>query len=273
VSALALVVVVWVLAALGMGGAFLYARARRNMGYVDVFWALGMALAALLVALLAGGDPLVRLLVAAFGGLWGLRLFHFLWKRVAGEAEDGRYRAMRDAIGDGPWRWFAFFQLQALVIALFALPFVAAASAPGGPTSVGVWIAVAVWMVAVGGESLADHQLLAHRRDPAQRGRTCRRGLWAWSRHPNYFFEWLHWFAYVALAAAGPLGWLAWTGPVLMLAFLWRVSGIPWTEAQALRTRGEDYRRYQAEVSAFFPWPPTRRAPGTDTHRLARKDP
>jgi steroid 5-alpha reductase family enzyme len=265
-SAVDIVLVVWVLAAVGMSGAFVHARARRNMGYVDVFWALGMALSAVLVAGLAGGDPLVRILVATFGGLWGLRLFRFLWLRVGAEAEDGRYRAMREAIGDRWWRWFAFFQLQALVIALFAIPFVAAASAPGGPASVGIWIAIAVWLVAVGGEALADRQLLAHRHDPAQRGRTCRSGLWAWSRHPNYFFEWLHWFAYVALAAAGPLWWLAWAGPVLMLAFLWRVSGIPWTEAQALRTRGEDYRRYQAEVSAFFPWPPARRAAGTATH-------
>lgn len=265
-SALAILLAVWGSAALGMSAAFLYARSRRNMGYVDVFWALGMALSAATVAALAEGDPLVRVLVAAFGGLWGLRLFRFLWHRVNSEVEDGRYRAMREAIGDHTWRWFAFFQVQALVIALFALPFLAAASAPAGRASAGVWIAIAIWLLAVGGEALADRQLLAHRRDPAQRARTCRTGLWAWSRHPNYFFEWLHWFAYVALAAAGPLWWLAWTGPVLMLAFLWRVSGIPWTEAQALRTRGDDYRRYQAEVSAFFPWPPARRAPGPLVH-------
>ncbi len=250
----------WLAAAIGMGIAYAYARRRRNMGYVDVFWALGMALAAMLTAWLASGDVLVRTLVAVFGGLWGLRLFRFLWQRVRSEAEDGRYQAMRAAIGDGAPRWFAFFQLQAVVIVLFAMPFVAAASAPGTAASAGVWLACAFWLLAVGGEWLADRQLHAHRRDPAQRGRTCRRGLWAWSRHPNYFFEWLHWFAYVALAAAGPLWWLAWIGPLAMFAFLWRVSGIPWTEAQALRSRGDDYRRYQAEVSAFFPWPPARRA-------------
>jgi steroid 5-alpha reductase family enzyme len=253
---LGVLLTIWGVAALGMGAAFFYARARRNMGYVDVFWALGMALAAVLAAVLAEGDALVRALVAVLGGLWGLRLFRFLWSRVRGEAEDGRYRAMREAIGDGALAWFAFFQLQALVIALFAASFVAAASAPGGLASPSVWIALAIWIIAVGGEWLADRQLHAHRRDPSMHGRTCRRGLWAWSRHPNYFFEWLHWFAYVALAAAGPLWWLALLGPVLMFVFLWRVSGIPWTEAQALRTRGEDYRRYQAEVSAFFPWPP-----------------
>jgi steroid 5-alpha reductase family enzyme len=81
--------------------------------------------------------------------------------------------------------------------------------------------------------------------------------LWAWSRHPNYFFEWLHWFAYLFLAIGSPQFWLSLIGPVVMLAFLYRVSGIPWTEAQALRSRGDDYRRYQNEVSAFFPLPPS----------------
>ena len=116
--------------------------------------------------------------------------------------------------------------------------------------------AILVWLLAVGGESLADRQLAKFRGDPASRGRTCRVGLWAWSRHPNYFFEWLHWFAYALLAVGTPWFWVSLGGPILMFAFLYRVSGIPWTEAQSLRSRGDDYRRYQQEVSAFFPLPP-----------------
>ncbi|MFN7784396.1 MAG: DUF1295 domain-containing protein [Lysobacterales bacterium] len=96
-SALAILLAALGSAALGMSAAFLYARSRRNMGYVDVFWTLGMALSAATVAALAAGDPLVRVLVAAFGGLWGLRLFRFLWRRVNSEAEDGRYGRGRDA--------------------------------------------------------------------------------------------------------------------------------------------------------------------------------
>lgn len=96
-SALAILLAVLGSAALGMSAAFLYARSRRNMGYVDVFWTLGMALSAATVAALAAGDPLVRVLVAAFGGLWGLRLFRFLRHRVNSEAEDGRYGRGRDA--------------------------------------------------------------------------------------------------------------------------------------------------------------------------------
>ena len=116
--------------------------------------------------------------------------------------------------------------------------------------------AVIVWFSSIAGEWIADRQLSKFRAHPSNRGKTCRVGLWSWSRHPNYFFEWLHWFSYVLLAIASPYFWWSWIGPVLMLAFLYRVSGIPWTEAQSLRSRGDDYRRYQDEVSAFVPLPP-----------------
>jgi steroid 5-alpha reductase family enzyme len=113
-------------------------------------------------------------------------------------------------------------------------------------------------MLAVGGETLADHQLARFRANPGNYGQVCREGLWAWSRHPNYFFEWLHWFTYLLLALGSARWRLALSGPVLMLLFLYRLSGIPWTEAQSLRSRGDAYRRYQREVSAFIPLPPRR---------------
>jgi steroid 5-alpha reductase family enzyme len=121
-------------------------------------------------------------------------------------------------------------------------------------------LAVFVWCVAIGGESLADTQLARWRREPSNRGRTCRKGLWKCSRHPNYFFEWIHWWTYVILGATAAHGWVTLLGPALMLMFLYRVTGIPYTEAQALKSRGEDYRQYQKTVSAFFPWFP-RKAP------------
>jgi len=151
---------------------------------------------------------------------------------------------------------FWFFQAQAVVALLFSLPFWAAAQSPVAAWN-GWWVlGVCVWLASVAGESLADRQLHAFRSDPVNRGRTCRRGLWGWSRHPNYFFEWLHWFAYVFLAVGSPYLWLTILGPVLMFVFLYRFTGIPYTERQALKSRGADYERYQAEVSAFFPWPP-----------------
>ena len=249
---------VWLGSALAMAALFVFARRVRNLGFVDVGWAGLMAAAALFVGITAEGSPLARGLVAMFGSVWGARLCLHLLHRVLNEEEDGRYRALRAAWGEAPGRYFLFFQLQAVVVALFALPFAMAAAQPKSGVDAWVIAAVLAWLASMLGEALADRQLARFRADPANRGRTCRAGLWAWSRHPNYFFEWLHWFAYVLLAV-GSAGF-AWTlaGPVLMFAFLYRVSGIPWTEAQALRSRGEDYARYQREVSAFFPWPPRR---------------
>jgi steroid 5-alpha reductase family enzyme len=250
----------WALSAVAMVAVWAFSVRVRNLGYVDVAWAGLLALCALLAGVLAPGGEQPRALVAVFGGAWGARLCLHLLARVLHEAEDGRYQALRARWGDAGWRHVAFFQLQALVVAVFAVPMFAAASRPGMPPAPVLAAAALVWAVAVVGETIADRQLARFRADPANRGRTCRVGLWAWSRHPNYFFEWLHWFAYAILAFDGPL--FAWSllGPVLMLAFLYRVSGIPWTEAQALRSRGEDYRRYQAEVSPFLPLPPRRGA-------------
>ena len=248
---------VWAISAVVMGVAWWLCMRARNVGYVDVVWAGLMALAALLAGALAMGSEVPRALVALFGSTWGARLCLHLLARVLHEPEDGRYQALRERWQGSPARFFVFFQVQALVVALFSIPFFAAASQPALGTA---WLlaALVAWLVSLGGETLADRQLARFRADPAHRGRTCRVGLWGWSRHPNYFFEWLHWFAYVILAAGGPLWGWSWVGPVAMLLFLYRVSGIPWTEAQALRTRGEDYRAYQRDVSAFVPLPPRR---------------
>src|SRR5579875_2532667 len=191
----------------------------------------------------------------AAAGAWGARLASHLWSRVRREGEDGRYRALRGRWHGDQRKLFAMFQLQALLIALFALPFLAVA---GNPRVVpaALMAAVAIWLMAVAGETLADRQLARFRADPANLGRTCRSGLWRCSRHPNYFFEWLHWFAYAVLAIGAPLWWLAWSGPLVMYVFLRYLSGIPFTEAHALENRGDDYRAYQRSTPMLFPWFP-----------------
>ena len=253
-----LLLVVVACSALAMALAFVAARRAGKIGYVDVAWAALMGLSALLVAALANGTPLSRALVAALVGGGALLLCLHLWRLVEREPEDGRYIALRERWHDSGAAFFAFFQAQALVVALFALPFAVVATRGTDPAPAAILAAVLTWLAAVLGEALADRQLAQFRADPGNHGRTCRRGLWAWSRHPNYFFEWLHWFAYLLLAFGHPQWWLALAGPVLMLLFLYRLSGIPWTEQQSLRSRGEDYRRYQAQVSAFLPLPPRR---------------
>lgn len=257
-STFVLLGLIWLFAALVMLATWVLSLRTRNIGYVDVAWAGAMAAAALLAGSLGSGGELPRMLVAMFGSVWGARLCLHLLRRVLREEEDGRYQALRAAWQGDPRKLFVFFQAQAAVVALFSIPFVAAAASPAPEFDGWMLAAIAVWLVSLGGESLADAQLARFREGTGNAGRTCRVGLWAWSRHPNYFFEWLHWFAYVLLAVSGPGLWPSLIGPVLMLAFLYRVSGIPWTEAQALRRRGEDYARYQREVSAFFPWPPRR---------------
>ncbi len=253
--------ILWATCAVAMAVAWAICMRSRNVGYVDVVWAGLMAMAALYAGAFGMGAALPRALVALFGGVWGARLCLHLLTRVLHEAEDGRYQALRARWDGSPAKFFVFFQAQAAVVVLFAIPFLIAAGNPTDGLTPWSMLAIAVWLIALGGETLADHQLAGFRAKPANRGKVCRVGLWAWSRHPNYFFEWLHWFAYVLLAAGAPLAWLSWLGPVVMLLFLYRVSGIPWTERQALRSRGDAYRRYQREVSALIPWPPKRGAP------------
>ena len=247
----------WLLAATLMSAGWWWQQRRRNAGIVDVLWSAGLAGCALLLAALGRGAPAPRLCLAVLGGAWGARLAWHLWRRVRGGGDDGRYRQLRAHWGDGALRWWLFFQAQAGLVVLFAVPFLAVA---GNPDTRPAWLlaGVLIWLLGVGGEALADAQLACFRADPTNLGKTCRAGLWRYSRHPNYFFEWLHWFAYVALARGAPHAWLAWLGPVLMFVFLRWLSGIPWNEAQALRTRGEDYRAYQQITPMFFPWFPRR---------------
>jgi len=240
-------------------------KRRRNTGIVDVLWAAGLSGAAIFLAASGEGAPVPRMMLALLGGLWGTRLALHLWRRVSSEPEDGRYRYLREHWQDDQRKLFGFFQFQALLVVSFAVSFLAAAWSPVPGFSGYTGVAVTLWGVSVLGESLSDRQLARFRANPANRGRTCREGLWRFSRHPNYFFEWIHWMAYIALAVGSPLFWLSIVGPVLMYVFLRWVSGVPFTEAQALRSRGEDYRLYQQQTSMLFPWFPKRIARGDET--------
>ncbi len=229
---------------------------RHNAGIVDIAWSFGTGLSAVFFAMAATGDPGRRIVVAIIAGLWGLRLGSALAVRVLSEKEDGRYTMLRDKWGSKVQAYmFGFFQIQAAWAVLFALPMLGAATSA---RALGILdgIAILIWLIAVGGESIADAQLAKFKHNSGNNGKVCRNGLWAWSRHPNYFFEWVHWFAYLLLAIGSPLWWLAALGPVVMLIFLTRLTGIPMTEARSVKSKGEPYREYQRTVSPFFPWPP-----------------
>lgn len=234
----------------------------KNAGIVDVFWSLTLGSLALLDAALGSGDETRRLLVAAMGGLWGLRLTLHLAHRVAREPEDGRYQTLRARWGGNvEAKFLAFFLAQGLSCVALSTPFLVASVNAAPSLSPLEAAGVALFALAIGGESLADAQLRRFKADPANRGKTCRAGLWRYSRHPNYFFEWLVWCAWALFALASPWGALALLCPAAMLYLLFRVTGIPATEEQALKSRGDDYRDYQRTTSAFFPWFP--KAEGT----------
>jgi steroid 5-alpha reductase family enzyme len=245
----------WAALAILMALLWLRQLQTRNATSVDAAWSAGMGVLAAGYALLSAGDPARRWLTGGLAIIWAARLaWHLISDRVLGRPEDGRYRALREHWGArASFRFFFFYQGQAIVATIFSVPILAAMR--GGPLDGWAVAGAVVWLVAVGGEATADHQLARFRADPANRGKTCRAGLWRVSRHPNYFFEWTHWFCYVLI---GHGAWLTWLGPALMLLFLFRLTGIPYTERQSLRSRGDDYRAYQRETSVFFPWFPKR---------------
>ena len=246
----------WLALIVLFAGLWAVQRRTRDASLVDVGWAASLGLLALLCAAVLDGEPARRALVGAMGALWSARLaWHLYTDRVRGKSEDGRYAALRASWGAAADRnFFWFFQAQGALAALLALPF-AALAARRGALGPGDAAGAALWLVAVWGERAADKALAAFRANPAHKGKTCREGLWRFSRHPNYFFEWTHWLAYAAMA---PGDWRPWLSPALMLYFLLRVTGIPATEEQALRSRGDDYRRYRRETSMFIPWFPRR---------------
>ena len=245
---------VWLGAAALMSALWLLQRRTGNAGVVDAGWAAAIGGAAVYLSLWLDGDVVRRIMVATMGGLWGLRLARHIHLRSHGKPEDGRYQQLRREWGDHvQWRMFRFYQLQAVTVAFFALPFALAAHAvaPLGPIDLAAGL---LCLLALSGEALADAQLEAFKKNRPPGETVCRTGLWNYSRHPNYFFEWLNWCAFALHAFPASGGAWALLAPAAMLYLLLGVTGIPATEAQALRSKGEAYRQYQRTTHSFIPW-------------------
>jgi steroid 5-alpha reductase family enzyme len=241
------------------GGVYLLARKFDNYGIVDIFWTYAVGGIAAFYALAGSGWPVRRALLAAMAIVWSLRLGTHVLVRVVGHHpdEDKRYQQLRkEWKGRLAQKMIWFFQMQGVSIVLLGLSFLPTCFNPD-PHLHPIEIAgVIIWLIAVSGEAISDAQLAAFKRTAAAKGGVCDVGLWHYSRHPNYFFEWLNWVAYFVFALASPWGWVAFIGPASILYLLLRVTGIPMTEEQSLRSRGDAYRRYQKTTSAFIPWPP-----------------
>ncbi len=247
----------WLVMTAIMSALWLFQRRTGKAGIVDAVWSAGIGLLSIFFCVMAEGDPGRRILIAMLATAWSFRLGYYLFRRVMRLPEDGRYLTLKEQWGTRASLYmFVFFQIQATWSMIFALPMLVAATNPAAFPGVLDLAGVVMWVVAVVGESIADRQLARFRLESANRGKVCQTGLWRYSRHPNYFFEWLHWWVYVLIGISAPWGWLTLLGPATMLYFLFKVTGIPPTEAQAVISRGEAYRRYQQTTSAFFPWVP-----------------
>lgn len=236
-----------------------YLQKRLNdAGIVDVFWSLTVASLGLFYCIVGYGNGSRRWLAGVMIFLWAMRLSYYLFCRWQKSPEDERYRDLKKKWGaQAQSRMFRFYQFQALGSFLFSIPVFLAAN---NESALG-WldlIGVVVFLIAVIGETMADSQLARFKKDPDNHGKVCQEGLWCYCRHPNYFFEWLHWFSYVFMAVTAYLGWLSLVAPAAMFFFLTRKTGIPSTEAQAVKSKGEAYREYQKSTNAFFPGRPKR---------------
>ena len=250
-----------------MAGAWAVQQRTGNSGWVDTIWTFCARAGRRRQRAVAGCGraPNARQwLVAALVAVWSLRL-GIAYRRCAPPG----YRTIRAMPPlpsewgvNSPRRMFIFLQNQGfgsipLVFAIFV-----AARFPQPALRLQDYLGALILLAGIAGEALADAQLKSFRSDPANKGRVCDAGLWRWSRHPNYFFEWFGWLAYPVIALSTgypvsyPWGWASLLAPVFMYWILVHVTGIPPLEAQMLRSRGARYRDYQSRTSAFFPLPP-----------------
>ena len=231
----------------------------RNTSYVDVLWAYGVGILGIVYLYLLREDchPARYSLLLGLLGVWSARLGTHLLRRCWGKPEDARYLYLREYLGKkANLGFFLFFQVQAFWVVLFASPFLILASNPSDllwTDQVGMFI----WIVGFVGVSLADKQLRLFKNSTNRtRAEVCNTGLWKYSRHPNYFFEWVLWLGYLPMGIHSAGGeWLFLIPPILFL-FLTKITGIPFVEARKLEASGDAYTKYLESTSSFFPWFP-----------------
>lgn len=246
---------------LTMMGAWAIQQRSGRSGWVDAIWTMAVGAGGMAAVVLAPetSDLGRRWLAGVLIALWSLRLALYIALRTHGAGDDPRYAAMAKEWGPAaPRHMFVFLQYQAIAALVLVVAVLLAASNPAPFPHLSDILAFALLLASIAGATIADLQLANFRRDNRGRNAICDVGLWRYSRHPNYFFEWLGWCAWPLLAidlgGANPWGWLTLLAPLMMYWLLVHASGIPPLEAHMLRTRGEAFRAYQRRVNAFFPW-------------------
>ncbi len=230
----------------------------QNYAIVDVGWTVSLVLICAVYFYLGNGWFERKLLILGMVGFWGIRLGGYLLftRIIGGHGEDERYKAFRKDYGDSVDRKFFtnIFQFQGLLDVVLSIPYLLICLNPEEGFQTLEYVGLGVFVIAVLGEGLADNQLHRFKKDPANKGKNCEVGLWNYSRHPNYFFEWLIWVSYFFVSLASPYGYLGIIPAILMYVFLTKFTGIPMSEELALKKRGDVFREYQRTTSAFIPW-------------------
>lgn len=231
---------------------------RRKANIVDVGWAAAFIATAWAYLFIGNGYAPKRWVIALMVTIWAARLGKYMADRYFSLSEDIRYTDMRDKWGgdSGNILFLMMFLFQGFLVVLLSLPFFIVSFRSTSMWSGWELSGFLVWALGLAGESLADLQLSRFKADEANNGKVCEVGLWYYSRHPNYFFEWIVWIGFFVFAFASPGGWVAVVSPIIMFGMLTLGSGIPLNEAAALRSKGDAYRVYQRTTQPFFPWFP-----------------
>ncbi|MFK0332946.1 DUF1295 domain-containing protein [Rhizobium sp. NPDC090275] len=249
---------------LAMAGAWAIQRATGQSGWIDTIWSVAVGVGGIAAIALADGDFDRRIVLLVVISAWSLRLASHIGSRCRGAAEDPRYAKFIEDWGDGAaWRLFLFVQIQALAAFVLVLAvYLAAANERSFPGAIDA-LAMLLAIVGLAGEAISDAQLARFRKTPEAKTEVCEVGFWSYSRHPNYFFEWLIWCCWPLFASTGSIwNWLSLLAPLMMYWLLVHVSGVPPLEEHMLRSRGDKFRALQHRVNAFFPGPRKSTLPG-----------
>jgi steroid 5-alpha reductase family enzyme len=236
---------------------WVWANRIKNAGVVDIFWSFNFLVIAAVIYFMTDGFEQRRMLACGLAALWSLRLGIYLLIRVGSHLneEEGRYKQLRKEWAPNPDRkFFVFFQAQAVSNIFLAAPFFIVAMNKEPKLSLLEMIGAGMWLVSIIGEGVSDWQLKAFKNDPSNKGKVCQYGLWNYSRHPNYFFQLMIWISVLIFSVSSPYGWIAVICPLTIGYLIFKVTGIPMTEEQAVRSKGEAYKEYQRTTSAFVPW-------------------
>lgn len=235
----------------------LEARRRGRVNVVDTTWGLGFVVIAVVAALVGEGAAWRRVALLLLVALWGLRLAWHITRRNAGKGEDPRYAELLAGEKGNP-TWVAFrkvYLVQGLSLWFVSLPVQVSAAAGSGTTAV-AGLGLVLWGTGITFETLGDAQLRAFKADASNRGKVMDRGLWSWTRHPNYFGDSCVWFGLFLVALGSPWGLLTIISPIVMTKLLVSYSGKALLERRMSRSKGAAYEQYVARTSGFFPRPP-----------------